>query len=215
MDLAFITWTHTDCQDVFPLYFGQLDKYCNDYKSYVFINSQVKSIPSRHIQLVNNGDDLYYKRFISCLESVEEEHVIYMQEDYVLYSHPNHQLIKKYNEFLLQSDYSCLRLIKSGEMGGKKITETLHDVPMNSNFLFSHQASIWNKKDLLKLLKFYKPYSLPHVELYGSSACNTLNIKSCYHYQNEDRVGKYHFNSNVFPYVATAINKKKWNMSEY
>ena len=89
MDLAFITWTHTDCQDVFPLYFGQLDKYCGDYKSYVFINSQTKSIPSRHIQLVNNGNDLYHKRFISCLESVKEEHVIYMQEDYIFPTKPS------------------------------------------------------------------------------------------------------------------------------
>jgi hypothetical protein len=27
--------------------------------------------------------------------------------------------------------------------------------------------------------------------------------------------GKYHYDSEVFPYIATAINKGKWNFSEY
>ena len=32
---------------------------------------------------------------------------------------------------------------------------------------------------------------------------------------NEKQRGKYHCDSIVFPYIATAINKGKWNMSEY
>jgi hypothetical protein len=31
----------------------------------------------------------------------------------------------------------------------------------------------------------------------------------------EPRRGIYHYDSFVFPYVATAINKGKWNMTEY
>ena len=27
--------------------------------------------------------------------------------------------------------------------------------------------------------------------------------------------GLYHYDSTIFPYIATAINKGKWNMSEY
>jgi hypothetical protein len=32
---------------------------------------------------------------------------------------------------------------------------------------------------------------------------------------NERRRGIYHNDSSVFPYIATAINKGKWNYSEY
>ena len=32
---------------------------------------------------------------------------------------------------------------------------------------------------------------------------------------NEKQRGIYHYDSLVFPYIATAINKGKWNMSEY
>ena len=31
----------------------------------------------------------------------------------------------------------------------------------------------------------------------------------------EKKRGMYHYDSIVFPYIATAINKGKWNMSEY
>lgn len=215
MSVAFVTWTNTECEDVFPLYFGQFDKYCSDYKSYVVINSLSKNIPERHVQVLNKESDPFYKRFSHCLEQIEEDHVIYMQEDHILYDTPNHKLVKKYNDFLSQSEHSSLRLIKSGEMGGTKLTETLYDIPMTSKFLLSQQTAIWKKKDLIKLLKFYRPRTYRDVEMYGSSACSALKMKSCYHYDNEDRVGSLHFNSNVFPYVATAINKKKWNMTEY
>ena len=84
-DIAFVTWTNTECEDVFPLYFGQFDKYCNDYKSYVIINENSPEIPERHIQLVNDENDSFYKRLVSCLEQIEEKYVIYMQEDHILY----------------------------------------------------------------------------------------------------------------------------------
>jgi len=215
MNIAFVTWTNTECEDVFPLYFGQFDKYCYDYKSYIAINNTSEKIPDKHIQIINKESDPFYKRLSSCLEQIEEEYIIYMQEDHILYDNPNHTLIQEYNEFLSKTDYSCLRLIKSGEMGGNKLTETLFDVPMTSRFLLSQQTAIWKRKDLIKLLKFYRPKTYRDVEMYGSSACNSLKIKSCYHYDNEDKVGNFHFNSNVFPYIATAINKKKWNMTEY
>ena len=215
MNTAFVTWTNTECEDVFPLYFGKFDEYCDQYKSYVAINSISDHIPSRHVQLVNKEGDPFYKRFLSCLEKIQEENIIYMQEDHILYSKPNHDLITEYINFLNNSDYSCLRLIKSGEMGGDRLNKTLFNVPMSSPFLFSQQTAVWKRKDLIKLLKFYRPKTYRDVEMYGSSACSVLGIKSCYHYDNEERVGSLHFNSNVFPYIATAINKKKWNMSEY
>jgi hypothetical protein len=32
---------------------------------------------------------------------------------------------------------------------------------------------------------------------------------------DEKKRGMYHYDSSVFPYIATAINKGKWNYSEY
>ena len=40
-------------------------------------------------------------------------------------------------------------------------------------------------------------------------------MKGVYHYDNENKRGLNHFDSSVYPYVATALVKGKWNLSEY
>jgi hypothetical protein len=39
--------------------------------------------------------------------------------------------------------------------------------------------------------------------------------KMLYSHQQEPRRGMFHYDSSVYPYVATAICKGKWNLSEY
>ena len=41
------------------------------------------------------------------------------------------------------------------------------------------------------------------------------NIKGLYHYDNEKKRGLNHYDTLVYPYVATALVRGKWNMSEY
>jgi hypothetical protein len=40
-------------------------------------------------------------------------------------------------------------------------------------------------------------------------------IKGLCHYDNEPKRGGNHYDSNVYPYIATALVKGKWIMSEY
>lgn len=39
--------------------------------------------------------------------------------------------------------------------------------------------------------------------------------KSAFTYTGENKRGMLHYDSNIFPYITTAINKGQWNMSEY
>ena len=70
---ALITWTHSEYSDIWPLYFGRLEKHFKYDKSYIFVDKKTNKIPEKHIQLVNNDRDPWYKRFIECLDKVEEE----------------------------------------------------------------------------------------------------------------------------------------------
>lgn len=214
-NIAFITWTNTECEDIFPLYFGQFDKYFDEFKSYVFINEKSSHIPPSHVQLINDGQSSFYRRFVECLEKVEEEYIIYMQEDHILYDDPQSERLKELFEFFKNSKYSCLRLIKSGELGGNKVKENIYEIPSTSSFLLSQQTAIWKRKDLIRLFKFFKPVTFRDVEAYGSEAFRYLSFKCAYYYNNEPQRGRLHFDCSVIPYVATAINKKKWNLSEY
>ena len=42
-----------------------------------------------------------------------------------------------------------------------------------------------------------------------------MGLKFAFSYRSGLRRGLHHFDNNVYPYVATAIGKGKWNLGEY
>ena len=189
VDLSLITWTHSSYCDVWPMYFGQLKKHFSQIKQYMFVDKDSNQIPTECIQLINNENENYYKRFLNCIEQVEENNVLYMQEDYILYDNVDENLLTSLTEYLNKSNYSFIRLIKSGVEGGDAISKKLNlfEIPRNCQYLFSHQATIWKKQELKKLYQFYKPRHIRDAELYGSHACVSLDMLGCYVYQNEPK----------------------------
>jgi hypothetical protein len=214
-EIALITWTHTEYDDIWPMYFGRLNKHIQFNKSYIFVNQETDNVPTSHIQLTNNDTDPYYKRFLECLRKVEEEYVLYMQEDHIFYDNCNELELERVFQYLKSSRYSNIRLIKSGELGGKEVEKNIIDIPNNSQYLFSQQSAIWKKEDLINLISFYKPTTYRDVELYGSIAMKSQNLKSCYYYNNEKMRGNMHCDSSILPYIATAVCKGQWNLFQY
>jgi len=214
-DIALITWTHTEYSDIWPMYFGRLEKYLDFQKSYIFLNQESKKVPTNHTQLLNNDKDPYYKRFVECLEKVEEEYVLYMQEDHILYDQADADKLERVYQFLRESEYSNIRLIKSGELGGESIAEGIYNIPNTSQYSFSQQTAIWKKRDLIDLMLFYKPAIYRDVEMYGSIAMKAQNQKSCYYYNNSQKRGSLHWDAEIIPYIATAVCKAKWNLKQY
>ena len=42
-----------------------------------------------------------------------------------------------------------------------------------------------------------------------------LKISSAYSHKGSSQRGLHHFDNEVYPFIATAINKGRWNTSEY
>lgn len=214
-NIALITWTHNEYSDIWQLYFGRLEKHVKFKKSYVFLDNYSDKINEKHTQLINNDDQPFYKRFLHSISSVKEEYVVYSQEDHIFYSDCDYQKFDRCFTFLKNSSASNVRLIKSGELKGSEVDDCIFKIPQNSNYLFSQQSSIWKKQDLIKLVNFYKPRTYRDVELYGSIGMNNLNLETYYYYNNEPKRGSLHFDSSIFPYIATAVCKGKWNLKQY
>ncbi len=75
------------------------------------------------------------------------------------------------------------------------------------------QPTIWKKKALKALVEDVKSVKWFENMEYTNSM-NKLGIYGIYVYQRENRRGG-HFDSKVFPYVATALVRGAWNFSEY
>ena len=83
-NIALVTYTNSNLRDVWPVYFGQVDKHLSGIKSYVFSDEKPEISSSHNIILYDNSDP-YYVQYSTSMESVEEDFVIYSQEDFVLY----------------------------------------------------------------------------------------------------------------------------------
>ena len=215
-DLAIITWTNTEYSDIWPPYFGRLEKHFPNFeKSYLFVNEYSDLVPERHTQLINDENDLFYKRFLKGLSEVEEEYILYMQEDHIFYDDVDHAKIEELLSFLKESEFSFIRLIKSGELYGNEIQDNIFEIPLHSPYVFSQQSAIWKKEDLVKIFNFFKPKTYRDVESYGSIAMRNLRKSGCYYHDGGEQRGSLHFDSNIFPYIATAVCKGKWNLNQY
>lgn len=217
-NLCIITYTHSNCRDIWKPYFDSLDDNLSEIKSYVFSN-EISTDFKNHKFMQYNNNSSYCQEFTRLLKNIEEEYFIYMQEDFILYKNVDKLKIKNYIDILSGSNLSYIRLIKCGDITDIKFSEDLYYVSKNgkSNFSvnsFSMQPTIWKKSDFIELYKTTDRERFgEHIEY--SMSMNLLNMNGVYCYNNEPKRGLNHYDSEVFPYIATAVVKGKWNTTEY
>lgn len=222
-DLAIVTWTNSEYSDLFSAYFGNLKKYCFQFeKSYVLINELYEIIDDDHLQLINDENDSYSQRLLACFEHIDEDYILYMQEDFILYDFVDVEEFKRCFDYLKESDCSCIRMIRSNcnsldNLVAENIYKISHDeVP---DLSFTQQPSIWKKKDFVEVISKLNPKTYRDLESYGSyDASKTMmnmGMYSSFYFDTESKQRGGHFDSKVFPYIATALTKGKWNTLEY
>lgn len=217
-NISIIVYTHTDYKDVWPPFFGQAKKWLpDDYKKYIFVNKLDKDIPKDYIVKTYDDSKIYTKRFAHCLAQVDTEFCILHHEDMFLYGAPQIDKIVEYSKILTEEGYDFVKLIKGGETRDipfKDYTD-LKVIPQNSNWIFAIQPTLWKTDKLLQLYSHAEGDTIWKFETQSQKWCKANNIKGLYSHKDGKQRGKFHWDSVVYPYVATAIVKGKWNLREY
>jgi len=206
-----IVYTHSNCSDLWEMFIKQNKKHI-DYPLYVITNEIIPNFPKEN-QFIYSDNDHYSDVWIEVLSKIDSDFFIYLQEDFILYDDVKKNKIKEYVETLKGSDYSFVRLIKSGEVN-QKISDTLYEISSNNPFIFGMQTSIWKTKDYVNILKNVHEDKWLETDKYFHYMSKN-NIKGLCHYNNEPKRGENHYDSDVYPYIATALVKGKWNINEY
>ena len=219
LDFAIITYTTSKYSDVWPMYFGQLSLHKSGIKSYVFSDDSSKNIwnYSDHNLISYNDSDPYWIQYLKCLDDVSEKYIIYAQEDFILFSDIASERIQKYVCFLNNSSYDYVRLIRCGYQTplDRHVKDDIYEVHMESNDAFSMQATLWKKESLRKLYEHVKSQKWLESESWNIGA-RKLGIKGTMIYNGEKKVpNSGHYDSIIYPYVCTAINKGKWSVDQY
>jgi hypothetical protein len=208
ISVPIIVYTHTDMKDIWPMFFGQLKKYIGDTKVYVAVNEDDMRL-SDYIRIIYDDTKQYTERWKEILDKIDEEAFMFMHEDMILFDKINYQSLEKYVEYIKKDSAESIKLILAGdgfvESGFDKTLVT------NEYSKFSVQPTITTKKVFRGYIDTLPKLSIWQFEEAVVSSGRDFMVRS----GGEKKRGLYHYDSLVFPYIATAINKGKWNLIEY
>ena len=208
ISVPLIVYTHTDMKDVWPMFFGQLKKYIGDTKVYVAVNEDDTQI-SDYTQIRYDDSKQYTDRWKEILQQVEEETLIFMHEDMILFDKIDFQSLEKYIGYVNDGLANSIKLILAGDAVSVSNIDTT--LVHNEFARFSIQPTIFKKNLLSSLVELYPNKNIWEFEQSIQINSTDFMVKL----GSEKKRGIYHYDSLVFPYICTAINKGKWNMNEY
>lgn len=212
-NLTLFTYTNSKVFDLHDCYFNKIKKYFNPQNQVVLCDKDVNRDDINLFKYDNNSK--YYQQIIEGLNKVETDYIIYSQEDYILFDYVDLCKLKKYISVLENDNkISFIRLIYSGiDFTPIEYNKELIHLKEDHQYYFSTQITIWRKRDFKDLFENSKAETIwdePKNSIYLK---NLNKIGLCVKEKGKQIGG--HFNSCVYPYIATAIVKGKWNYSEY
>lgn len=217
---ANVMYTHSEYKDVWPAYFGQLEKHLGAFKAnYVFVDRVSDEIPSHFKQIVYDDTLSYTDRLKYCLSMVTEEVLLFQHEDMMLYRTPSTtDLVKLIDELCGDSSrFDAAKLVSGGAF--------LH-VPFSgpgefrriwgkSPWIFSIQPTIWRKSSLEKLTALHEGQTIWEFETKAQVSVRELGIRTLSPKKTKNKRGRHHWDNEIYPVISTAISKGKWVFSEY
>lgn len=229
-DICTITYTNSNCHDILKVHLGQMTKFAPNVKSYVFSNEKPDFELNDHIVCLYDNNQSYYKQWVSCLESVKENYIIYLQEDFFLYDNIIYDELEKCKNFLKKNGYSFIRFLKF------ELSKAIHDPYCNKKefpdisleekiydaysldpdcFAFMMQTTMWRKNDFISLYNHVKSKKW-FESAEWDKGIRDLGLKGAYyHDETSKKVGKFHWESKIWPHICTAVGKGKWSITHH
>lgn len=207
-----VVYTNKNCIDVFNVFIEER-KSKSGLPLYVISDFDASSydIAGNYIY---NDDEPYYMVWINALNQFNVDQFIYLQEDFILYDKVDLNKINEYSNYLKNSEYSFIRLIKSGILNNNRIYDNLFEIESDNSTVFAMQPTIWKTSDYIKVMSEVKEEKWLEIPKYREVIIY-LKLKGLYYYNGERKVGGAHYDTKLYPYIATAVIKGKWNYREY
>ena len=224
-NIPWITHTHTDCYDVCKIYEGEMPDllWGNNFwdNHFYLINSEHMS---KKLKYKLTGKCFYYDdkinyplRILTLLSNIDSEYIVLDHEDMFLYQKANIDQINKSIELLINKELDCIRFVKNINAKYTSISDncSVEKIKFNSEWIFSIQPSIWRKKAFIEILKKNLNVNIWELEYKSQKVVKELGIKIGVLSGKSKKRGIHHCDSEYYPYIATALYKGKWTLSEY
>tara|TARA_R100000406_G_scaffold72732_1_gene53062 strand:- start:13 stop:726 length:714 start_codon:yes stop_codon:yes gene_type:complete len=213
---AYVFYSHYDYSDIWPLMFGQSSKFLTNKKKYLITNKIEQELSNDWDVIIYDENKPYQERVYKSLEKIDEEVVIFHHEDMFLLKDPNWKVMNNLINLVKNEEIDLIKLLKASYDNSEHYTERNNIFFNPENLLFAIQPTIIKKENLIKIYKHTKGNSIWQFEKNSNLLINYLNYSSCYYYEGtEKKRGMFHWDSNVYPYIATAVVKGQWDFGTY
>lgn len=216
MNVAYVFYSHYEYSDVWPVLFGQSQKYLKNKKKYLLTNS-VGNFSIDGWNTVLYDDSLpYQKRVSSCLEKIEEEIIIFHHEDMFLLKQPKFEKIMDLCLRVKKKEFDIIKFGRAQYNNDiiEKLDKNIYRNP--ANLKYAIQPSIVSRKNLLRIYRATLGNTIWEFERNSSNFVDYVKLNSCFYYEDEDsKRGLFHWDSGIYPYIATAVVKGKWDYQCY
>ena len=169
-----------------------------------------------YVVLKYDDKESYKRRILSCINQLNDEEIIlFTHEDMFLYSKPNIEVISEYINLIDKEKCDIIKLIRAFEnLEKSNLHSFLYKNPEQQ--LFSIQPSLLKIKTLKKIFTNVPGKNIWEFEgNTNSSYLGNINSLCSFNKNLEQKRGKYHYDSSIYPYICTAVIKGKWNFKEY
>lgn len=212
--MKFIFYSHKDYSDIWPIMFGQAEKYLKQYDKVLFTNEG--DAPDDWDVLYYDESLPYQQRVLSCLDKLDAEVVVFNHEDMFLYSPPNHKTLKSFASLIKEDKISFIKLLRGGYVDALVESEYPGLVVSPQDMVFTIQPTVCKKKNLEIMYRETPGNSIWEFEANTHKTTTKQNFTGCMAFEKGDKKrGMYHYDSNTYPYIATGVVKGKWYTSDY
>jgi hypothetical protein len=196
-------------------------------ENYVCVNRLDDRIPSYFKQILYDDALDYTDRVLSCLQQLSSKVVLFEHEDMFLYDVPEVSQLIEYAKLIKRSTldqfnpkrFDAIKLVRGGKFVSRKVRKrgikSLRVISRLSPWIFSIQPSFWSRDSLIDLLSRHKRKQIWKFERDAQKTMRFFRFRIATVFEKTTKRGAYHFDSTIYPCIATAIVKGKWNTLEY
>ena len=195
-------------EDCWYPFFKLFKKYWPEYKGKIYLNTERKDFQYSDLNVVPIKNQLIGKTWSECLKYalnfIDEEIILYLQEDYFFNDLINSEIIEYYANLMKENNIDCIHLTPFASSGPFERSEYpgLMKFSKKASYKVSTQASLWRKRLMLKYLRDHE--DAWHFEFYGTKRA----------WRHDEEIYIVNFENDqkaIIPYVPTGVVNGKWN----
>ena len=197
----------------FP-FFTLFKKFWPEYTGKIYLNTETKVYVHEGLNIISiqnniispNNKITWSECFMRALDVIEEDVILYMQEDYFLKDFVKNDVFENFVKLITEnSDIDCIHLTDQGSPSDKMSEHpNLYTIPKIHQDRISCQAALW-KKEILK--QYPRKYETAwNFEWWGSKRAAILNHNFYVVDNNCVKLNTFE----IIPYLFTAVVGGRW-----